>query len=112
MGGYTEVPWTSNTGHREDTQAFLFSYVNLANYLFKLPISSSWKHKAVYHSPLLGPVFGFNYDMQISDNSNIYEHSYCNIVTYTAPSGQNGISMMGSYYWTVQDIEVYQIAQP
>ncbi len=49
--------------------------------------------------------------MQISDNSNINEHSYCNIWgVYTAPNGQEGTYMMGSYYWKVQDIEVYQIA--
>jgi len=87
----------------------LYSYVNPANNRFKLPISSSWTGNAVYHSPELGPVFGFNYDMQISDNSNINEHSYRNIFTYTAPFGQDGTYMMGSYHWTVQDIEVFKV---
>ena len=51
VGGYTSVPWTSEGGHKTDSEAVLFSVKHRQRY----PVQK--KEYAVWHHPNYGPVF-------------------------------------------------------
>ena len=129
FGGYTIIPWKSieydeNNGYEYDNSAFIFSLVNKENrpLIFEHTtitenIEEYIARGSVWSSSNNGPIFGGSHDLYICDRSNINKNSYSNLgFTYTHPdypigSKKSSTTLAGIQYFTVNEIEVFQIEE-
>ena len=118
FGGFTNIQWKSSaTGSwQEDKSAFIFSLVNKENKSLLFEHMSSGINSIGSYT-IHGPIFGAGNDIFISDSSNLNTSSYSNLGhIYTHPDYEYGSAkaitiLAGSYYFQVQEIEVFQIQQ-
>ena len=113
FGGYTEVTWDGNGLFKEDSNAFIFSFVNDYSRPFKLKINE--KYKAVYCCIHFGPIFGLT-EFQISSYSNTNMISFSNLrgatyqnQNYRFNSYEARNLLAGSYNFCTSEIEVFQV---
>jgi hypothetical protein len=106
FGGYTTASWTSNSGYKSDSNAFLFSLNNRK----KFPLKNTSDSNAIYHNSSYGPTFGGGHDIYFgsgnwssSNNASFNPYSY----TFTV------LDMIGvnssSTSFRVSDLEVWLI---
>ena len=94
-----------------DDQAFIFSLINSKKTPIKMKCVSP--QHAFYCKLAYGPTFGGNYDLHISDNSNINLNSYSNLGnSYKHPLYANGSIeaknfLAGTYNFKTVEIEVF-----
>lgn len=110
FGGYLSSSW-SNYGYSVfDDTAFIFSLINSYNIPVKINVTKS--KSAVYSYYFYGPTFGNGFDIYIPDNFDT-SSGYSNLGnSYAIPNFATGSSnsfLAGSYYFTVSEIEVYQL---
>ncbi len=107
FGGYTTQTW-NNCGifgcFKTDKQAFLISLVNLKNVPIKFTLFDEFS--AIYAYSKYGPTFGYGYDLNIADESNINTNSYSKPRSYSI---ENINILAGSYKFKTIDIETYTI---
>ncbi|CAF1131405.1 unnamed protein product [Didymodactylos carnosus] len=112
FGGFTSRSWSVESGHKNDSKAFLFTLTNPDEEPpTKFLIKPSETAYAVYHSSSLGPVFGYGYDIGIYSMSNKSDSgSYSAFPsTYNDTTGKGKELFTGSSKLHVKDIEVYKI---
>lgn len=114
FGGYTSVSWSTNTGPKKDTQAFLFTLTNPHNIPpTKYPINPAKSSNAVYHFHAHGPCFGDNADIHIVNNSNAtnqFPRSFTKFpISYMDTTGQGNKTFTGQQDFTTSDIEVFKL---
>lgn len=114
FGGYTSISWSTNTGPKKDTQAFLFTLTNPHNIApTKYPINPDKVGNAVYHFHAYGPSFGDNADIQIVNNSNAtnqFPRSFIKFpISYTDTTGKGNKTFTGEQDFTTCDIEVFKL---
>jgi hypothetical protein len=116
FGGYTAAKWASSTSLISDSSAFLFSLRrNGTSNNHKLPIIKA--EYAICGCSDYGPTFGFGYDINIKDRSDIQVGSYSNLGhSYQCPTGYSygnenpKCYLAGTYKgWLTTEIEVYQL---
>jgi hypothetical protein len=113
FGGYTGACWDGDEIQKYDSTAFIFSLTNRENSPCK--INSSDYSKSIFCATESGPSFGGG-DIHITDNSNtsnlfnsfsdlgdVYRHPRYNYDTDDVHS-----FFAGSYYFQLEEIEVYQ----
>jgi len=88
FGGFTSISWSSLSGYKEDSTAFLFSLTNPSNTPLKL--KANLPQNAVNHHSGVGPTFGSGYDLHVSSLSNTNRDSYMNLHSYEFPNGLSG----------------------
>lgn len=114
-GGFSDIPWglPSAKGHHytPSDKAFLFSLINNQDTpptkfeIVKKPF-------AICYHPEIGPIFGAGADLLISSNCNTNMDSYSNLPhSYDGENASNSI-LMGDYYFTVVDYEVFTLNKP
>ena len=73
-----------------------------------MSIKQSECSSAMWHERSWGPTFG--YDLYIKSDANNNSNSISNLgKTYEIPPGQTKIFLVGSKYFKVSEIEVFQI---
>ena len=103
FGGYTEQSW-SGSGFKTDSNAFIFSLINLDNKTKKIKWS---RNQAIGCSTSHGPIFGAVYDLFISDKSNTNTSSLSNLCNsyihseYEYKSDKAKSFLAGSYNFKV-----------
>ena len=114
FGAFTSVLWNSIGTWQDDKSAFIFSLVNKENRPLIFEHSSSKLNSLVSHKNFC-PTFGQGHDLHISNFSNTNRNSYSNLgYTYTHPDFEYGSEkakkhLAGSYYFQVQEIEVFKM---
>ena len=113
FGGYTHLPWASDSNYANDEtkESFIFSVTNKTKHqLFQNVIY------AIYNNPAYGPTFGGGHDFYISNdcnmNSNCYSNfGYCYKPLDTTPYGNQSAQsyLAGAYNFKVLEYEVYEI---
>ncbi|CDW75500.1 tldc domain-containing protein [Stylonychia lemnae] len=112
FGGYTSVPWTSESKYIKDSRAFVFS-------LSKNTIHQQYQKQdnAVVHYKDWLMVFGWGYDICIRDDCNINNSSYCSLGgTYNPEQGlkykdeEANDYLAGKNQFKVVEIEVFSVA--
>ena len=112
FGGFADKPWTSTDKYFESDKAFLFSLKSPSNEvgLTKMRIKQNMCCAALGHSSYYGLTFGGGHDLCIESdtNNNSTSSSYLG-QTYEIPHGQTNTFWVGSKYFKVSDIEVFQV---
>ena len=66
FGGYSSIPWTSNSGDKTASDCFIFTLTNIYNTEpTKFPYE---KNRSSYHSSKYGPIFGNGFDLGFGEN--------------------------------------------
>ncbi|CDW73405.1 tldc domain-containing protein [Stylonychia lemnae] len=114
FGGYTSLSWTSANGqYYKDNNAFLFN-------LNKNTLHKQYQNfdNAVRHQIDYQMTFGGGFDINISNNCNNNNSSYCRLgYTYMPPQGFKYDDqyakdyLAGSYKFKVIEIEVYSVLE-
>jgi hypothetical protein len=113
FGGFTPLKWESNGENKCDNshKSFLFTLTNPHNIPTKrFPLKADQKNRAIYCGAHRGPSFC---GIWTYDNCNANTHSNTDEfgVAYTNDTGLDGNTFCaGSKYFTVKDIEVFEIA--
>ena len=114
FGGFADKSWKSSGGWCKSDKAFLFSLKSPSDEVG--PTKMSIKHKkcskAMLHSSSNGPIFGNSYDLCIASDANNNSNSCSYSIlgyTYELPPGQTNTFLVGSDYFKVSEIEVFQI---
>lgn len=108
FGGYTEADW-SGSGYKSDSNAFIFSFINLD----KKPLKMKCKNpnNAIYCFPRCCATFGEkDSDIFICSNSNTIIGSHSNLGhSYSLPNSykQAKSFLAGSFNFLISEIEVY-----
>ncbi|CAF3190198.1 unnamed protein product [Rotaria sp. Silwood2] len=108
FGGYTTIPWSSQSGFYRDPQAFLFLLNQERITRFNL---RSQDETAVSHYASAGPVFGLD-DIYICDRPNENNFSYSKFPHSYEDLNKNGKgqkTFSKSKYFLVDEIEVYMV---
>ena len=114
FGGFTTLAWDCNID-KFDPKAFIFSLINKEERPLKIKVKSDlyaiccWKD--------IGPIFGNadDADIFISSNSNTNQESYSYFGAsykhdlYPYGSKMADTFLAGSYHFSTEDIEVYQV---
>jgi hypothetical protein len=113
FGGYTGACWEGDEIQKFDSNSFIFSLTNKENLSCK--INSTNYSKSIFCAAESGPSFGGG-DIHIEDNSNtsnlfnsfsdlgdVYNHPRYDYGTDEARS-----FLAGSYYFQLEEMEVYQ----
>lgn len=119
FGGYTNAEWDSYSRYKMDYNSFLFSLVNKYNEPSKLRVKTNYEMFSIYGDGQYGPTFGdsfvdvyslddVEYDLFISDNSNMNAKSYTKVVDLNYRNGRIRSTEL-PYYFQVVDLEVYQV---
>jgi len=109
FGGYTAQTWNHTAGYTKDEKAFLFSLTHNEKY----PVADP--DKAIFGRNDFSATFGAGNDLHISDSSNTkagsctgFPYSYkCS--KFTTVTEESKAYLAGSCWFTVEEIEVYQI---
>ena len=91
------------------SQAFLFSLVNPSGLVpTKLPIIPGKESRGIACDNRWGPVFGYEYDLHISQDANTNTNSSSSLASsYQCPPGQRSAFFTGAQNFTVTDYEVF-----
>ena len=115
FGGFTTAEWKSPvTGSRVyGKNAFIFSLVNKDN---KPLLFEQTKNNSICLNANFGPMFGGGHDFVIHNSSNTHTKNSNLGITYNHPEYPCGSEkaktiLIGSSYFQVQEIEVFQIQQ-
>ena len=113
FGGFSDKPWTYSRGvYCESDKPFLFSLKSPSGEVgpTKMRIKQNKYSKAMYHSSSYGPTFGVGHDICIESDANNNSYLHSNLgYTYEIPPGQTDTFLVGTEYFKVSDIEVFQI---
>lgn len=111
FGGYTQADWSGPSTY--DPNSFLFSLTNSYNKSVKMNVVQP--ERAIYPYSYFGPTFGIGYDMYTAQYSN-YGNSFSNLghafslpFDFKINSNEAKSFLAGSFYYFVNDIEVYTI---
>ena len=106
IGGFSSIPWSTDSNYKTDNDAFLFSldasqkFVQYKNF-----------NNAVYHHSSYGPTFGNGHDLYIANGCKSNSSSYCN--SNYSYGFFNSYNMINTGYqqtaFQVTDYEVYLI---
>jgi len=113
FGGFTSIPWSSLSGYKADSTAFLFSPTNPSNTPLKLKVKSS--QYDVCHNSTYGPTFGGGYDLHVYSLSNTIKGSYMKFHRLEFSNGIRGeeagkLIVGGSdHFFQTDEIEVFQV---
>nr|XP_018913693.1 PREDICTED: uncharacterized protein LOC109041728 [Bemisia tabaci] len=108
-GGFSDVPWgksTKGSHYIPSEKAFLFSLSNNQD-LPPTKYDIVKKPFAICYHPEVGPIFGAGADLLIADNCNANVDSYSNLPHSYDGENASFNSLMGDYYFSVQDYEVF-----
>ena len=114
FGGFASAQWKSVESFDEDNSAFIFSLVNKENRPMIFEQTSN-KNYSICSFKDYCPIFGGGSDFLISDDSNDNTNSFSNLgYTYTHPEYPYGSDkaikiLAGSYYFQVEEIELFQM---
>jgi hypothetical protein len=116
FGGFTSAQWDLSHSFKFDNKAFIYSLLNKENRPLLFEHSSS-DNKSIYSSSSYGPCFGGGNDFVIYDFATSKTNTSCcsNLgKTYTHPeypydSKKAKTILAGSFYFKVQEIEVFQM---
>jgi hypothetical protein len=115
FGGFSLKPWNQSSVYSYDKDSWLFSLVNKTGGA-PCKLKSFSNNYGTYGNSSYGPTFGGGFDLYISDNCSSGLTSYSNLghsyatpsgITYGTVNAQNFLA--GSYYFQVQEIEVFLI---
>ena len=113
FGGFSDKPWTSSNKYCESDKAFLFFFKIPSNEVgpTKIRTKQNVCSGATYHISSYGPRFGGGLsELHIDSDSNNNINSYSNLgITYEIPPVQTYTFLVGSNYFKVSEIEVFQI---
>lgn len=111
FGGYSDVTWGGPNNYKNTANSWLFSMDHKEKYKQK----ANQSHYGVYCYSSYGPTWGGGHDIYIANNCNTGNSCYSNF-GYTFDSKNNAYSttqaqshLAGSYNFTVEEIEVFQI---
>ena len=113
FGGYTSVSWgyngTNSSGkYQYDATAFIYSLTHKAKCATQR--NKDYSIEDYYGH---GPIFGGGNDICIYNNCNTTTNNYCETnhsdSSYQLPPGADNTFLAGSYYFSVKEIEVYQV---
>ncbi|XP_058808235.1 kelch-like protein 17 [Phymastichus coffea] len=112
-GGFSDIPWgkTSTKVHHyiPSDRAFLFTLINDQD-VAPTKFDVVKKPFAICYHPDIGPIFGAGADLLISSNCNMNMDSYSNLPhSYEGENASNAI-LMGDYYFSVVDYEVFTLS--
>jgi len=110
FGGYNPISWNQG-GWSNDSRYWLFSLTNPSNLPCKMKVKNP--QQSAYNDSSCGPTFGGGHDFYISNQSNQNSISYTNLGhSYELPTGVSDgrTFFVGSYNFTVTDIEVFGVA--
>ena len=106
FGGFTQAEWDDSNKYKYDDKAFLFSLDNSEIY----PILDKYKNKAINcREDFYAPVFGedlFLFDGFFSSQLNKTKEKYYN---YSRSQIDQEYKLSGQEYFTVTEMEIYQI---
>ena len=105
-GGYTNIPWSTQSGYKNDSTAFLF-LLRSNNKIKPSKWSVSNANNAVYHNSGYGPTFGSGHDLYLCNNCITSNGSYTNLGTAYYNTNSNRYLLTGSYNFKVQDYQVF-----
>ena len=112
FGGFADKSWKSSEGYCESDKAFLLSFKSPSNEvgMEKMHIKQNMCSNAMFHSSSYGPTFGGGHDLHTANDANNNSSSYSNLgCTYELPPGQTKAFLVGSNYFKVSEIEVFQV---
>jgi hypothetical protein len=117
FGGYTSATWNRSGSMKKDKNAFLFSLKNKDNLPCKmgLIVGGLGQGGAISCSSSSGPAFGEGHDLYIENNADQNNDSYANLgcsfifANYEVESDEAKQFLAGSYFFRVDEIEVYQL---
>ena len=107
FGGYTKIPWSSNTGWHTDSDSFVFILRSKNNdQPIVYDIDNKWLFTAVYHEQDWCSVFGYcGYAICIHDNCNKNDDSFSvHSETFKTPK-----TLAGKPQFQVIEYEMFQI---
>ncbi|CAF0959503.1 unnamed protein product [Adineta steineri] len=112
FGGYTSASWISSELWQTDERAFLFTLTNPHNIPpTKYTVKPEWVRYAIHNYDRGGPIFGANFDINVSDNSNSNNSSYSNFSrSYSDTTGYGNNTFTGTKSFTTSEIEVFKLA--
>jgi hypothetical protein len=112
FGGYTSIPWASDSSYKNDATAFLFTLTNPHNIPpTKYFIKSYRVGTAIYGKNNYGPTFGAGHDIYLANNSNSNSASYIYFPhSYIDTTGQYEKTFAGDKNFSTSDIEVFKLA--
>ena len=106
FGGFTQAEWDDSNKYKYDDKAFLFSLDNFEIY----PILDIYKNKAINcRKNFYAPIFGedlFLFDGFFSSQLNKTNEKYYN---YSESKVDEEYKLSGQEYFTVTEMEVYQV---
>ena len=106
FGGFTQAEWDNSNKNKFDDKAFLFSLDNFEIY----PILDEYKNKAINcREDFYAPIFGedlFLFDGFFSSQLNKTKEKYYN---YSKSKLNEEYKLSGQEYFTVTEMEVYQV---
>ena len=106
FGGFTQAEWDDMNRNKFDDKAFLFSLDNFEIY----PILDKYKDKAINcREDFYAPIFGedlYLFDGFFSSQLNKTNEKYYN---YSKSKIDNDYKLNGQEYFTVTEMEVYQV---
>jgi len=118
FGGFTPLHWESKGGYSWHEGSWIFSLTNPSNEPTKMVNIAAKKDKlySIYDAPDHGPTFGGGFDIVIYSNSNTSGQNYCNLgYSFLLPGKTYGSEeakhfMVGTYHFSVEEIEVFAYA--
>ena len=106
FGGFTQAIWDKSNKYKYDNKAFLFSLDNYEVY----PILDKYKDKAINcRENFYAPIFGedlFVFDGFFSSQLNKTNEKYYN---YSKSKVEEKYKLSGQEYFTITEMEVYQV---
>ncbi len=110
FGGYASKSWISTPGYVDAPGSFLYLLTNAnGNQPTKFPYNNNGK--ALYNFSSYGPIFGGGCDLYISNQSNVYLCSCCNLgVSYTNSLDLGGNTFTGSPSFLTSEIEIFKLS--
>ena len=113
FGGFADKPWTSSNKYCEFDKAFLFSLNSPSNEFgpTKIRTKQNVCSNAMYHISSYDPRFGGGLsELHIDSDANNKIYSNSNLgITYEIPPVKTYTFWVGSNYFKVSEIEVFQI---
>lgn len=113
FGGFTNVPWSSETKWNEDLESFVFSLTHQTKHALK----ADQKEFCIGHNKDYLPFFGYACEFSIYPECDKHPTSWSNIGrTYEAPNGivhgsdEAKNYMAGEHKFTVNEIEVFLVS--
>ncbi|XP_064646861.1 uncharacterized protein LOC135499827 isoform X2 [Lineus longissimus] len=114
FGGFSDVPWTSQTppagAYKTSNRSFIFSLVNNAG---NPPTKYNIKRQkyAVVNHRSHGPIFGAGADLSIASNCLDGEECYSNLPHSYDGENVSNLTLNGTQYFDIEDYEVFTLKE-